>query len=368
MTLQAAYTDGLEAALADVIANARRDMALLMAEHRAQMAGVETQLVKAQADVAGLRAMLEQHLDAAVARAVEALPQPEPPDLSGLMTRDGFDGFRDHANTELGQLEFRIRAIEERPEPPAVDLSPFATKDELGEVCAAIPILPEMPEIDLSGFATLADLDAVRADIPEVPEPKDWEPVIRDAVAELTSVTIDGLKLLNDDMKRLAERPGVFPVVRAWTDDGVTYAGQLVRHEGSIWQAQRDTGKAPPHDDWSEVVAKGQDGSTWEWRGLFSPEASYAKGDVVAGDGGSFVAVIDEPGPCPGDGWRGIAQRGKPGRPGDKGDKGDSIKGAPGASIAAFYPDPDRDEAVILLSDGTEIRGDFYPLLEKVAR
>jgi hypothetical protein len=45
-------------------------------------------------------------------------------------------------------------------------------------------------------------------------------------------------------------------------------------------------------------------------RGTFAPNASYTRGDVVALDGGSFVARKDNPGKCPGDGWQLMARQG----------------------------------------------------------
>lgn len=54
-------------------------------------------------------------------------------------------------------------------------------------------------------------------------------------------------------------------------------------------------------------------------RGTFSTDANYSALDVVALDGGSFAARRDNPGPCPGDGWQLLVQRGKPGKPGQDG-------------------------------------------------
>jgi hypothetical protein len=51
-------------------------------------------------------------------------------------------------------------------------------------------------------------------------------------------------------------------------------------------------------------------------RGTFVADATYAALDVVALDGSSFAAKRDNPGPCPGDGWQLLVQRGKPGRDG----------------------------------------------------
>jgi len=45
-------------------------------------------------------------------------------------------------------------------------------------------------------------------------------------------------------------------------------------------------------------------------------------GAVVALNGGSFVALKDAPGPCPGSGWQLLASQGKRGVAGEKGERG----------------------------------------------
>lgn len=57
-------------------------------------------------------------------------------------------------------------------------------------------------------------------------------------------------------------------------------------------------------------------------RGTYAADASYSALDVVALDGGSFAAKRDKPGPCPGDGWQLLVQRGKPGRDGKHSHRG----------------------------------------------
>jgi hypothetical protein len=43
--------------------------------------------------------------------------------------------------------------------------------------------------------------------------------------------------------------PGLLPIVKAYERGKVHYRADVVVHEGSMWQAVRDTGHAPPHDD-----------------------------------------------------------------------------------------------------------------------
>lgn len=426
MTLPLAYTEGLEAALAGVIAEARRDMAAERAEWRAELAECKAQLATAKAEIADLKAALMDHAGALVARAVDALPKPEAPDLSAFVPVERFAGFRDDVLAGMQVYEEQIKSLEARPLPeapdlsgfatkadlldtassfrdimpkapdlsgfatkdqvereietlsqglailearqvPAPDLSGLATKDEVAEIRDAIPTPVELP--DLSHFATREDLEAVRREIPEVPPEKDWTAAIEVAagrVATKAGVKIEELR------QRMEAHPGRFPVLKAWADE-VHYQGALVSHTGSIWQAQRDTGKAPPHEDWAEVVAKGrdgQDGRSFSFAGVYDPARDYGALEVVSLDGNAFVALSDDPGPCPGDRWKVMAMRGKPGRPGDK---GDSIKGDPGpqgdpgpAPVALTVSDDGL--LTLTMEDGQELTADLYPLLSAVAR
>jgi hypothetical protein len=44
-------------------------------------------------------------------------------------------------------------------------------------------------------------------------------------------------------------------------------------------------------------------------RGTWTPQAKYSVNDLVAKEGGSFVARKNDPGPCPGDDWQLIARQ-----------------------------------------------------------
>jgi hypothetical protein len=117
---------------------------------------------------------------------------------------------------------------------------------------------------------------------------------------------------------------GRLPIVKAWSDQ-IHYEGMVVSHDGSTWQAQRDTGHVPPHEDWICLARAGRDGidgASLHICGTYEATATYAALDVVVLNGGSFVAKQRDPGPCPGAGWQLIASQGKQGKPGPKGDKG----------------------------------------------
>ncbi len=163
---------------------------------------------------------------------------------------------------------------------------------------------------------------------------------------------------------------GSLPVVRAWAD-GIHYEGAVVSHAGATWQASRDTGRAPPHDDWiclARAGADGIDGRGFTIRGTYDATASYAALDVVALNGASFAARRDEPGACPGEGWQLIAAQGKAGKPGErgiagpKGDKGE--RGLPGASVVALEIDG-NGMLTLRNADGSIVRCDLYPVLVK---
>lgn len=170
------------------------------------------------------------------------------------------------------------------------------------------------------------------------------------------------------DGERGAEGPvGVLPVVKAW-EDGVYYRGNVVAFAGATYQASRDTGKAPPHADWTCIVAKGADGAdgrSFTVRGTYAEDGEYDALDVVALNGAGFVAKRDNPGACPGEGWQMIAMQGKPGKPGQKGDPGMGMRGLPGPTVDRM--DVDGNGLLTLVNaDGTTVECDLYPLLSQI--
>jgi hypothetical protein len=152
--------------------------------------------------------------------------------------------------------------------------------------------------------------------------------------------------------------PGKLPIVRAHQPDTVHYEGDVVVHDGSTYQALRDTARTPPHvDDWICLAAAGVDARMPIIRGTYDAEARYQHLDIVATDGSSFIALKDEPGPCPGPDWQLIASAGRRGRigpmgprgeRGEKGDKGDSC-----STILDWEIDRASYQAVPIMSDGT---------------
>lgn len=161
--------------------------------------------------------------------------------------------------------------------------------------------------------------------------------------------------------------PGKLPVVHVWSD-GVHYEGDVVTHDGGLWQASCDTGRAPPHQDWICLARAGRDGengASFRVRGTWDAAADYDALDVVVLNGGAFVAKRNNPGSCPGDGWQLMASQGKQGKPGERGPQGP--KGDRGAAVVAMSVD---DQGVITLvnSDGLVITCDLYPVLARLSR
>jgi hypothetical protein len=164
--------------------------------------------------------------------------------------------------------------------------------------------------------------------------------------------------------------PGKLPLVRVW-NDGIHYEGDIVTHDGSTWQAQRDTGRSAPHEDWICLARSGRDGmdgTSFKICGTWDASKQYGRLDTVILNGGAFVAKTANPGPCPGDGWQLMASQGKQGKPGERGpvgSAGPSGKDAP----AIVRMEVDNDGLIRLVtSDGSEVTCDLYPVLAKLVR
>jgi hypothetical protein len=149
--------------------------------------------------------------------------------------------------------------------------------------------------------------------------------------------------------------PGKFPVVKGWSER-VHYEGEVVLHGGATYQAAKDTGKEPgSSEDWLCIAARGADGRGFVVRGTYSGDKEFAANDIVACNGGSFVALKDGAGACPGPDWQLIAgpgKRGDKGLPGDRGLRGEP--GDQGVSIVGWIVDSKAYAATPVMSDGTK--------------
>jgi hypothetical protein len=165
--------------------------------------------------------------------------------------------------------------------------------------------------------------------------------------------------------------PGKLPLVKLWVPETVYYAGDVVAYDGGTFQAKRDTGQPPSHADWVCLATAGRDGGSVTVRGTFDERAEYRRLDVVARNGGSFIALRDAPGLCPGSGWQLLASQGKRGVAGEKGERGPKgDPGSNGATICDWKIDRARYIATPVMSDGREgppleLRGLFEQFLHE---
>jgi hypothetical protein len=169
--------------------------------------------------------------------------------------------------------------------------------------------------------------------------------------------------------------PGALPLVKLWKPETVYYEGDVVAYDGGTFQARRDTGQPPSHAEWICLATAGRDGKCITVRGTFNESADYRRLDVVALNGGSFVALKDKPGPRPGSGWQLIASQGRRGVAGEKGERGErgakGDTGLKGVTICDWKIDRARYVATPIMSDGSqgpplELRGLFEQFFSEV--
>jgi hypothetical protein len=121
--------------------------------------------------------------------------------------------------------------------------------------------------------------------------------------------------------------PGSLPMVESYIAGRVYYCGNVVTDQTGSYQAKRDTATAPclESEDWTCLArsgADGKDGRTFRPRGTYDPSKDYRQLDIAMLNGSSFVALCDDPGPCPGENWQLVASAGKRGQQGVKGERG----------------------------------------------
>jgi hypothetical protein len=98
----------------------------------------------------------------------------------------------------------------------------------------------------------------------------------------------------------------------------------------------------------------GADGRSFTIRDTYDASETYQQCDVVTLNATWFVARQDDPGPCPGPGWKAgpSARRGEKGERGERGQRGE--QGQPGREVIAFEIDRKDYALVTRLSDGAE--------------
>jgi hypothetical protein len=157
--------------------------------------------------------------------------------------------------------------------------------------------------------------------------------------------------------------PGKLQKVKVWKEGSVHYDGEVVTHDGSLYQALKDTAKTPGTDEWICLANRGldgkdgrhgEDGISLNIRETFDPKETYEELDVVTLDQKWFVAKHNHPGMCPGPGWKSGPGIGKTGKPGPQGERG--LKGDPGPApieIVEWDIRASTFEAFPIMSNGT---------------
>jgi hypothetical protein len=148
--------------------------------------------------------------------------------------------------------------------------------------------------------------------------------------------------------------PAKFPNVKAWTEDVIYHEGDIVAFAGGTFQATKDTARVPGTQDW---VCLAKQGDGFAIRGTYDSDVEYRCLDVVMLNGSSFVALKDNPGPCPGPDWHLLASRGSRGHRGPEGARGliglRGERGAEAPTIRDWEIDRERYTATPVMSDGS---------------
>jgi hypothetical protein len=296
--------------------------------------------------------------------------------------RDGKDG----ENADPAQFEILATALEARVDERLATVRDGKDADPAQfETLAAslearvderLATVRDGKDADPAQFDALAQslTDKVEARLSELRDGKDGQDIdpvrFNDLASNLNGLVRDRLIEIRDELlsdptlKGDPGSPGKLPMVRDWTR-GVHYEGDVVTCGGSLWQASRDTGEAPGHEDWTLLAAAGRDAREVEHRGAYDANNIYSRLEIVALDGGAFMALRDDPGPCPGDGWRLLVARGKPGKPGDPGPKSTEPgpPGKPGVGIADVAVE--GFALIVSLTNGDTIARDMRPMFEE---
>jgi hypothetical protein len=240
-------------------------------------------------------------------------------------------------------------------------------REHLAEIRAKYGLPPETEKPPL----TLEDVDARIGQWLEQEREFNRE-VMAHALARLMDDAENGLvgKIGPRGEKGDQGPPGKLPLVKVWKEHQISYSGDVVAHDGSTFQAIRDTARVPGEgDDWIVLARGGRDGAMPHVCGTYDSDAKYRLLDVIALNGSTFIARRDSPGPCPGDDWQLFASAGRSGGRGEKGDQGPcgmpgerGPKGEPGLSIVEWEIDAPNYAAFPIMSNGR--KGPPLELLE----
>jgi hypothetical protein len=211
--------------------------------------------------------------------------------------------------------------------------------------------------------AALADMRAAKAEMREEIRAElraELRAEIADRVAQIKQ-PIDGAAGPRGEKGE----PGSLPMVESYIAGRVYYRGNVVTDQSASYQAKRDTAAAPESEDWiclARSGADGKDGRTFRPRGTYDPSKDYKRLDITMLNGSSFVALRDDPGPCPGENWQLVASAGKRGQQGPKGERGE--RGPVGPSIKGCDLEAERYTLILNQNDGASVCINLRPFFE----
>lgn len=299
-------------------------------------------------------------VERAVAKAVEALPKP----------KDGEPG-KDADPEAIANTVREMLATDVEDIKSAIDEAKSIKAPELPDIDAMVAMAVEsLPKPKDGTSVTIEDVtplivEEVAKVVAEIPVPKDGSSVTLDDVAPFISEAVE--KAVDALPKPKDGKDGKLPIAKAWVDD-IHYAGDVVTHSGSLYQALKDTGREPPSDDWVCLAARGEDGKSAdeiEVKGTYKQDGEYTRLNVVALNGATFIAKRDNPGACPGDGWQLMSAQGKRGGPGEPGKKGEpGNRGLPGPEVVSVSVD-DMGMLTLVNANGNDVQCDLYDVLVK---
>jgi hypothetical protein len=137
---------------------------------------------------------------------------------------------------------------------------------------------------------------------------------------------------------------------RDGTDGWINYIQNCLREEREFSNGVFAHALAMMRDEiMDEVKASIETALARRIRGTHDPKAEYCANDMVAKDGGTFVARRNNPGPCPGDGWQLMAKQGQRGVAGERG-----APGRDASRIIKWELDVASYTATPIMSDGTK--------------
>jgi hypothetical protein len=180
---------------------------------------------------------------------------------------------------------------------------------------------------------------------------------------------VDATETLEDRIAEIEQRQTRFVLASSGTDGWVNFIESRLLQERQFEHGVLTEVIASLRREF-EVTAKciADQAAARHVRGTYDEKIQYAALDIVARDGGSFVARRDNPGKCPGEDWQLIARQGARGIAGPKGERGEA---AP--RISGWKINLEGYSATPIMSDGKdgpplELRSLFEKYNEETTR